>query len=142
MTPANSIPIAEGLFHETPDGPRLAGSRCSSCGSNTFPAADYCRRCGEETESVLLGPHGVVWSYTVMHYQMPSPFELTDVPYAVAQVDLDEGLRVSGLLTSVDLGGLTVGMEVELAIEPIREDSEGRPVMTWVFVPGGIGGSR
>ena len=141
MTPGAPVPIADGLFTETPE-PRLLGSRCPSCGAQAFPATGYCRRCGEETEPAQFGPHGVVWSYTIMHYQMPSPFEVADVPYAVAQVDLDEGLRVSGLLTSIDFEDLAVGSEVELVIEPIRVNAEGRPVMTWKFAPLEEGGRR
>ena len=34
--------VIDGLFTETPDGPRLTGSRCATCGAPYFPSSPVC----------------------------------------------------------------------------------------------------
>ena len=43
MTTAERVPVAEGLFAETPAGPRLLGSRCATCDTPYFPKVTVCR---------------------------------------------------------------------------------------------------
>ena len=141
---SESIPVAEGVFREGADGPRLIGSRCPACGSLAFPQADYCHNpgCGERAQEALLGPTGVIWSYTVLHYPPPEAFQVADVPYAVAQVDLDEGIRVSGMVSAAgDLDSIEVGMPVDLVIERVRTNQAGQDVLTWKFAINDRGGS-
>ena len=56
-------------------------------------------------------------------------------PYAVGVVDLDEGLRVVGRMSVDDPEVLRADAEVELTIEPICRDEQGRDVVTWKFKP-------
>ncbi len=50
-------------------------------------------------------------------------------------IDLDDGLRVVGRMSVDDLDSLRADAEVELTIEPICHDEEGREVVTWKFRP-------
>jgi uncharacterized OB-fold protein len=86
----------------------------------------------------------VVWSHTVLHYPPPPPFTMTALPYAVAQVDLAEGIRVGGMLTPEAAEQVRIGMEVELVLDPIRTDEFGTEILTWKFAPaaGPEGGAR
>ena len=43
MTTAKRVPVAGGLFAETPEGPRLLGSMCTTCGTPYFPKPAVCR---------------------------------------------------------------------------------------------------
>ena len=134
------ILVAEGFFAETADGPRLLGSRCRSCEAPCFPRSALCRNpdCDdshmEETHS---GPRGTLWSCALQNYPPPPParYEEPYQPYAIGVVDLDEGLRVVGRMSVDDPMTLKVGSDVELTIEPIWRDDEGRDVMTWKFKP-------
>jgi uncharacterized OB-fold protein len=134
------IPVVEGVFGETPEGPRLIGSRCDACGTFAFPRAALCRdpRCNQrETQEVLLGPEGELWSFTIQHYKPPAPMRFDDpfVPYGIGLVDLPEGLRVLTMMSAPDPEKLKIGMKVELVLEPLYHDDDGNEVITWKFRP-------
>lgn len=140
MTTHEQIPVTEGLFAETAAGPRLLGSRCRTCNTPYFPRSLTCHNpgCGESRmEDTDFGPRGRLWSCAIQNYPPPLParYEEPYTPYAVGIVDLDEGLRVVGRMSVDDPYSLQLGTEVELTIEPIYRDDEGREVTTWKFKP-------
>jgi uncharacterized OB-fold protein len=128
MTPAaeQAIPAVEGWF-TTGAEPALLGSRCTVCGTYTFPPETfYCRnpRCDStELATVPLSRRGTVWSYSVNHYAAPPPAVSPDPfePYGVAAVELaEERMVVLGqLATGVSPDGLRVGQELEIVVEPL-----------------------
>lgn len=140
MTTPERIPVTEGLFVETPAGPRLLGSRCQNCSTPYFPRSGACHNpdCSESRmEDAELGPRGRLWSCAIQNYPPPLParYEEPYTPYAVGVVDLDEGLRVVARMSVEDPASLQLDAEVELTIEPIYRDEEGRDVTTWKFKP-------
>jgi hypothetical protein len=69
---------------------RLRGSRCLRCGTTAFPERQVCFACGSAALGErLLGPYGVLYSYTVVHVAPGRP-----TPYCIGYVDLDDGVRV------------------------------------------------
>jgi len=140
MTIGEQIPVAEGLFAQTTEGPRLLGSRCQGCGVPCFPRSPVCRNpeCQESRmQDIGLGPRGKLWSCAIQNYPPPPParYPKPYTPYAIGVVDLDEGLRVVGRMSVDDPESLRLGCEVELTIEPIDSDEEGRELVTWKFKP-------
>ncbi len=141
-TPASgpaSTPAIEGWFTPGPD-PALLGSRCTACGTVSFPrATGFCRNpgcSGEEFEETELSRRGTVWSYTDAQYQPPppyvpraDPFE----PFALAAVELPEGLVVVGQVADgYAVADLRVGGEVELVVETLYVDDTGdRTIWRW-----------
>ena len=109
------------------DSPHLIGSRCSECGTYTFPPETFsCRnpRCSSTSlQPVALSRRGRVWSFAVNHYAAPPPAVSPDPfePYAVAAVELDdERMVVLGRVADgADLDGLRVGQQMEIVVEPI-----------------------
>ena len=134
------VPVAEGLFTDTADGPRLLGSRCVSCGAPYFPKAAVCHNpdCKDKrVEDATFGPRGKLWSCARQDYPPPAPAKYDEPykPYALGVVDLDDGLRVVGRISTDDPQGLEVGIDVELVLEPLCHDAEGNEVITWKFKP-------
>lgn len=133
------VPVAAGLFEGTGNSARLIGTRCTSCGSHYFPKTLSCRnpQCQEKaTQDVLLSREGTLYSYTVQHYQPPALFRMADwAPYAIGSVELPEGLRVMGMLTSCEPASLKIGMAVVLTVETLYRDEQGREVQTYKFQP-------
>ncbi len=140
---------AEGWFtydDGDPDGPALLGTRCTACGTVTFPpsAAPYCRNpdCdGTEFEQTRLSRHGTIWSYTDAQYQPPAPFVPPSDPYepfAIAAVHLgDEEITVLGQLArGVTVDRVRVGTDVEVVIEPLFADDE-HEYLVWKWRPAG-----
>ena len=135
-----AVPVAEGLFAETADGPRLLGSRCATCATPYFPRPTVCRnpQCRDsKLADAALGPRGTVWSYSVQYYPPPPPAKYDEpyVPYALAMVDMDDGLRVLARISTRDPESVRPGMAVELVIERLYVNGEGNDVMTWKFRP-------
>jgi uncharacterized protein len=64
----------------------------------------------------------------------PAPYK-GPVPYALAWVELPEGVRFETLLTDCNFDALQVGMEVELVIEKLHEDEDGNEVLAYKFRP-------
>ena len=140
MAAVKRIPAIEGVFTETPEGPRLRGSRCASCGAAYFPRSPVCRNpaCDDKrVEDVNLSPRGTLWSYTVQYYKPPPPARFDDpfTPYGLGLVDLPEGIRVMGMLTSADPDALKPGLEMELVLDTLYHNDEGDEVITWKFRP-------
>ena len=138
MTTTNQTPVAEGLFAETEDGPRLLGSRCRSCDTPYFPKSAVCHspNCNEsKMEDAQFGPKGTLWSYSVQYYPPPPPAKYDEpyVPYALAMIDMPEGLRVLARVSTDDPEQVQVGADVELVLEKLYTNPEGDDVITWKF---------
>ena len=133
------VPIDAGLFAGSLDSPRLRGSRCGACGETTFPAQQGCPSCtAQGCDEVELSPRGTLYTWTVQRFPPPPPFvgdTKNFVPYAVGYIELPEGVRVESRLTESDASRLSIGMEMELAIEPFAVDDEGRDIVTFAFAP-------
>ena len=134
-------PAIDGWF-TTGDAPALLGSRCTTCATTYFPPTQgFCRNpaChGEDFETVELSRRGSVWSYTDAQYQPPPPYvSRTDPyePFALAAVELDEGITVLGQVADgYGVGDLKVGAEVELVVETLNSDDEG-DLLIWRWKP-------
>ena len=142
MSPMDSmqqVPVAEGLFEVQADGVRLIGTHCRSCGSYYFPKALSCRNplCRDkQIEDTLLGPHGTLYSYTRQAYQPPALFRMENwAPYAIGLVELPQGLRVMGMMCDCPSDALRIGMSVQLTVQTLFHDDEGRAVLTYKFKP-------
>lgn len=75
---------------------RLTAQKCLDCETLRFPAIPICESClSEDYEWVDVSPHGTIWSYVVYHRAFHPGFE-PEVPYVVAIVENDDGLRFTG----------------------------------------------
>lgn len=136
------IPVIEGWFTMGPEGGRLIGNRCKSCGEYFFPKAFFCRNphcMGERMEDVPLSGKGRLWSYTVNYFQPPFPYVPPGpfLPYALAVVEMPkEKLMVMGpLADGYAHEKLDVGVEMELVVESLYTDPEGNDHMIWKWKP-------
>ena len=108
------------------------------------PHPGFCRNpacSGEEFEETELSRRGTVWSYTDAQYQPPAPYiPATDpyVPFALAAVELPEGIVVLGQLADGHgVEDVRVGSEVELVVETLYTDESGeRTIWRWKPVSG------
>ncbi|GGX92907.1 bifunctional MaoC family dehydratase N-terminal/OB-fold nucleic acid binding domain-containing protein [Streptomyces hiroshimensis] len=120
--PARPRPVVNrdnAPFWEGVAAHKLLIQRCAACGALRFPWLPGCGRCGSpEWGTVEASGSGTVYSYVVMHHP---PFPAFDPPYAVALVELAEGVRMISSITGVPHDGVRIGMSVEL--EFIRVDA-------------------
>ncbi len=135
----------EGLFTLDPEEPRLIGGRARSRGSYFFPKAlagsdPACL--GDEIEEVLLSRTGQLWSFTTGEYAPPAPYVIPGddfEPYVIAAVELaTESLVVLGqVVPGVSVDQLSVGMEMELALDVLYSDDE-HDYLVWKWAPAGL----
>lgn len=102
------------------DRHELLIQRCGGCRALRFPWLPGCNACGSDAWDTLAasGP-GTVYSYVVMHHP---PFPAFDPPYAVALVELAEGVRIVSNVVGVAPDRVRIGMPVRL--EFLRVDEE------------------
>jgi uncharacterized OB-fold protein len=121
--------------------PALLGSRCSGCGEVCFPSARGCTRCcGTQLEDVVLGRRGRLWSWTVQGFRPKPPYDGAGTeadfrPYGVGYVELACGIKVESRLTLADPARLRIGMEMQLVLQPYRQDADGVAVHAHAFEP-------
>ncbi|MEU4090576.1 bifunctional MaoC family dehydratase N-terminal/OB-fold nucleic acid binding domain-containing protein [Streptomyces aureus] len=101
---------------------RLLIQRCADCGTLRFPWLPGCGACGSpDWDTVASGGEGTVYSYVVMHHP---PFPAFDPPYAVALVELAEGVRIVSNVVGVPCDEVRIGMPVRLAFRRYDEELE------------------
>ncbi len=90
---------------------RLTGIRCTHCGQLALPPKEYCPDCGKRGwERVSLSGEGTVDSYTVIRVA-PRKFA-GEAPYAIAHVQLTEGIGLMGRVVGIPIDKLAVGLRV------------------------------
>ena len=93
--------------------------RCSACGRTWLPPGPWCVSCwSRDVDWVEVSGRGTVTSYVRFHqqYYRDGPFE---VPYAVAEVTLEEGPRLYAQLVDTEP---QVGLAVEVCYEDLAPD--------------------
>lgn len=137
MAEKKRVPVVEGLFTWPSEEPQLIGGRCESCGSYSFPKSSPVHRpgCRGGVEEVLLSRRGKLVSYTWQYYKPPPPYKGPEpfVPYGIGLVELPEGIRIFGIMTSREMSDLKMNMDVELLVDKLYEDEQGNEYLTWKF---------
>jgi uncharacterized OB-fold protein len=104
---------------------------CRACRRPFWYPRAICPRClGDSVEWRPALGKGIVYSVSVQHRPGPGR-EAADGPYAVALVDLDEGVRVMGNVLECAPDDVHVGMRVRAVWHPL---SDGRRLLQ--FAPG------
>ncbi|WP_063774106.1 OB-fold domain-containing protein [Streptacidiphilus rugosus] len=108
----------------------LRFQRCEECGTPRFPWLPGCNRCGSDRwRAEAASGDGVVYSRVTVHHPMPAAFGR---PYAVALVELAEGVRIVANVVGVPPEQVGIGTPVRLGFQRFDEELE-----LPVFHPGG-----
>lgn len=99
---------------------RLLLQSCSACGACRFTPSVMCPRCHSRLfKWVESSRRGTVYSFTVVR-RAPTPAYEHLVPYVVAQVELEEGVRITSTVT--DPEGIEVGTPVRIVFDEVSPD--------------------
>lgn len=106
--------------------------RCDSCSRIHYYPRPMCPLCWSEAVTLVpAGGHGTLYTWSTVFVNDLPPFN-AKLPYIAAQVDLDEGVRITTIITGAEPKDLSIGMPVEIGFEAISED-----VTIPVFSPAG-----
>ncbi len=101
---------------------RLMLQHCAACGKVRHyprPVCPHCFSMESSFKEAALG--GTIHTWTVCHHPFNFFFK-AQVPYIVALIDMDAGVRVNAQLRGVAEQDLKIGQRVTLAFEPFNKD--------------------
>jgi uncharacterized OB-fold protein len=100
----------------------LKMQKCSDCGKLWYPPAPFCPDCWSRncTWQQLSG-RGKVNSWVVFHQAYFSSVK-DDIPYNVAEVELEEGPRLLTNLVGIDNVDIAIDMPVEIVFDDVTDD--------------------
>jgi uncharacterized OB-fold protein len=96
---------------------KLRLQRCDDCGHWCFPVRTRCQLCGStRLQWADASGRGVVYSHALLRREY-HPRHSGHLPIIMAQVDLEEGVRVNTNLVDVAPAAVKTGMKVKVAFE-------------------------
>lgn len=109
-------------FWEALRSHRMVLQRCDGCGRYRFIPGEICPHCHSRAATwTPVSGRGSVYTYTVVH-RAPTPAYQAHAPYVLAQVELEEGPRVSGTVVGVPPDQVSVGMPVQVVFDDVEPD--------------------
>ena len=104
------VVTAKQFFERAREG-TLTALRCGKCGELSLPPKEFCPACQQRAwQPVTLAGDGTIASYTVIRVA-PRNY-VGDVPYAIAVVNLREGVSLIGRIVEIPLDTLAIGLPV------------------------------
>ncbi len=104
---------------------RIEGNKCEKCGTHYFPprpVCPTCRRKGELVDHTFKGL-GSIYTFSIVR-QAPDDFK-RQMPYVIAQIELDEGTRLTAQIVNIDPEDVEIGMRVRACFRKIKEFGSG-----------------
>jgi uncharacterized OB-fold protein len=112
---------------------KLFIKHCNACGQDFFYPRTYCPKCWSiDTEWKEASGRGRIYTFTVVQQNDLPPFN-DRVPYVVAIVELDEGVRMTSNIEGVAPDDVRCDMRVRVAFREEQRDDD--TVSLPVFTP-------
>jgi uncharacterized OB-fold protein len=103
---------------------KLLIKQCRACGRPYFYPRAYCPRCwSSDTEWLEASGTGRVYTFTIVYQNDLPPFR-DRVPYVVAVVELEEGVRMTANVEGCAPGDVRCDMPVQVAFREEQRDDE------------------
>lgn len=120
-----SSPVSAPYWDST-RGHKLTLQKCGHCGQIRHYPRLVCDKCySMDVEWVKASGRGKLHSWTVAHHAYHPGFK-GDLPYTLAVVDLEEGVRALGQLRGVSAAEIRIGLPVKIDFED-RDDGTSYP---------------
>ena len=96
--------------------------RCAACGMLRYYTRALCPQClSDDIQWVLSSGKGTVYTFTVT-YQNQAPGFRDELPYVLAYVELDEGLRMLTNIVGCPPEAVHIGMPVEVSFDVVTPE--------------------
>lgn len=102
---------------------RLQIERCADCKTPRFPPAGVCPHCrSSRSEWITASGRGTVFSWIVVRHPVPKDVYAGEVPYVVALVELEEGVRMPTNIVGCAPDAVRAGMPVEIVFDDVSAE--------------------
>ena len=122
--PVKPVPVVQPWaqpFWDAAREHRLVLQHCASCDRPIHYPRVACPHCGgSDLDWRPVSGRGTVYSFTVVVSNAPSAF-LAEMPYVVAVIELDEGVRMLSNIVEADPEHLSCDLPVEVVFEELDE---------------------
>lgn len=99
---------------------RLVLQKCTACGAVRYPPGPFCPHCrARAAEWIESAGCGRVFSWIVVTHPVPKEVYAGDVPYVVALVELDEGVRMASNVVGCTPAAVHGDMRVEVVFDDV-----------------------
>ncbi|MEM3875108.1 MAG: Zn-ribbon domain-containing OB-fold protein [Candidatus Bathyarchaeia archaeon] len=110
-------------FYKNISQKKLLGGKCRKCGKIHLPPRPLCDKClSTEFEWVELPKTGKLLTYTIIHVA-PTQFQ-SMTPYAVGIIQLENGVKIPGMIKNVPLDKIRVGMPLKMEFEEPQQTQQ------------------
>lgn len=95
---------------------------CQACSRRQFYPRELCRHCwSKDLKWLVCSGKARVHSFTVCHVAPHAAFE-AQLPFVVAIVDIEEGVRMTTNIVECDPARVHIDMRVEAVFDPVTEE--------------------
>ena|SRR4030065_347051 len=131
---STQTPFTIEQFYKFMSQGKLMAGKCTRCGKTHLPPRPLCDNCfSQEFEWVEVSGKGKLVTFTVIHIAPPQFAALA--PYAVGIVQLDNGLRIPGMISGVKQEQLRVGMDLTIDFGTCNTTQVWPPWQRYCFKP-------
>ena len=100
---------------------KLMAGKCKNCGKIHLPPRPLCDTCfHQEFEWMEIAGKGKLLTYTIIHVA-PQQFQHL-APYAVGIIQLENDLKLPGMITDIPLEHLSIGMDLMIDFYPCTKE--------------------
>lgn len=101
---------------------KLLIQQCKACGAKIFYPRKVCPECwSQELGWSEASGRGTVYTFTITRDGVEAKF-VPDLPYVLAMIDLEEGIRMMGNVVECDPEQVTFGMDVEVVFDDVTDE--------------------
>jgi uncharacterized OB-fold protein len=113
---SEDIPFTIASFYQFVSEKRLMTAKCNECGTEILPPKPMCTNClSTNLRWIELEGTGKLLTYTVIHVA-PEQFQAI-APYIVGIIELQNGLRLPGMIRDLKQEDVKIGMSLKIDFE-------------------------
>jgi uncharacterized OB-fold protein len=131
---SEQAPFTMEQFYKYISRGKLMGGKCKKCGKIHLPPRPLCDKCfSKEFEWTQIKPKGKLVTYTII-YVAPPQFEQM-APYAVGIIQLENNLKIPGMIRDVERERIKIGMELTMQFDTSAVQSQWPQWPRYYFKP-------